>query len=85
MWYISADMQLYILAFPVMHFLFKNRLFWTIAISIFFIIVSYLISIALFAFNEQGIPFFVSVLYPQLTYVYEVLYKNIFTYFEYHF
>lgn len=66
MWYVSADMQLYLLAYVVLYLLYKQQ--WRLAnvTAVFFIGLAYAVSFALFASGAQGIPFFLSVIFPQL-------------------
>lgn len=68
-WYVSADMQLHLLAYPVLYLLFRQRWRLANATALFFIALAYAVSFALFASGLQGIPFFLSVIFPQLPYV----------------
>ncbi|KAJ6224777.1 hypothetical protein RDWZM_003322 [Blomia tropicalis] len=65
-WYISADFQLYLFAYPVLFLISRKKWFLSYFFSTLMIIISYLISLAIFVSGIHGIPFFISVVYPQL-------------------
>ncbi|KAH9421138.1 hypothetical protein DERP_010078 [Dermatophagoides pteronyssinus] len=65
-WYLSVDFQLYIISFIVLSLYYYNFTRLAFIITSILILSSYLITMALFIFKLHGIPFFISVLYPQL-------------------
>ncbi|KAF7494690.1 hypothetical protein SSS_08946 [Sarcoptes scabiei] len=68
-WYIGVDFQLYLIAFPVLYLFTettksRTKIVWMMIVIM--ITISYLSVLFIFVRKIHGIPYFISVLYPQL-------------------
>lgn len=65
-WFLSADMQLYLLAYVVLVLLHKQLMLKASLVCALFIALSYAITISLFIFGYEGVASSISIIYPQL-------------------